>query len=445
MKLASLFSDGAVLQRGISVPVWGWTRPLVHVKVSLGHFIAETMSGADGDFLARLPPMPAGGPFELTVSVDGDRADSFTAKDIWVGEVWLASGQSNMEWSMTQCGEQSADDIKRSNLPGIRMINIPRSANLGRPRDVEAKWLVSSQKTVGFFSAAAFYFARKIHAELGVAVGILHSSWGGTFIEAWTNRQALAANPDLKEWVSRYEATLHSPERWKPAAANRTYPVDPGNEGEKKNWAAAHFDDTSWSEMNLPQTWQSAGHGHSGIFWFRKKVVIPKEWAGKDLTLELGAVDKQDITYFGGVKVGATGKNLEDAHWNALRKYKVPGSLVKAGPTVVAVRAYSFVYHGGMIGPASEMKLYSSENETQALNGSWRFQIEHNFGVVAPIQPPPGPGSPNSPYILFDNMIAPLIPYALRGALWYQGESNAANAAKYRRMLEDLIACWRHE
>lgn len=444
MKLASLFSDHAVLQREISVPVWGWTKPLVRVRVSLGAFTSETLSGVEGDFFTRLPPMPAGGPFELRVSVDGETSESFSAKDIWVGEVWLASGQSNMEWTMTQCGEKSADDIQHSRLPGLRMITIPRSANLGHPRDVEAKWLVSSEKTAGFYSATAFYFARKIHAELGVAVGILHSSWGGTFIEAWTDRSTLVANPDLKDWVARYEVTLNNPERWKPAAANRTYPVDSGNAGEEKNWQASDFNDTPWSEMTLPQTWQSAGHMHSGIFWFRKTVVVPKEWAGKDLELELGAIDKQDTTYFNGAKIGATGKGLEETHWNALRRYKIAGNLVKVGPNVVAVRVYSFVYHGGLIGPASEMKLALSEKEALPLHGAWRFQIEEDFGNVLPIAPPPGPGSPNSPHILFDNMIAPLVSYAIRGALWYQGESNAGNAAKYRRMLADLITSWRH-
>lgn len=444
MKLSSLFTDHAVLQREISVPIWGWTKPLVLVKVSLGAYTSETLSGVEGDFLARLPPMPAGGPFELKVSVEGENAETFSAKDVWVGEVWLASGQSNMEWTLTQIGDVGSEEIRAAQIPKLRMINVPRTANLGRPKNVEAAWMVSSDKTAGFFSAVGFHFAKRLCAELDVAVGILHSSWGGTFIEAWTDRSTLVANPDLKDWVARYEGSLNNPERWKPTATNRTYPVDSGNEGAKKNWAASDFNDTSWSEMNLPQTWQSAGHVHSGIFWFRKNVVVPREWAGKDLTLEIGAVDKQDITYFNGAEVGATGKDLDQTQWNALRKYKIPGNLVKAGTNVIAVRAYSFVYHGGLIGPASEMRLSLSDSQSLPLQGAWRFQVEKNFGVVAPIQPPPGPGSPNSPYILFDNMIAPLVPYALRGAIWYQGESNAGNASKYRRMLADLITCWRH-
>ncbi len=450
MKLSSLFTDHAVFQRGIPVPVWGWTAPLVRVKAKLGSFLAESVSGTDGAFTLRLPPMPAGGPYTLEVS--DEKSGRVLANDVWVGEVWLASGQSNMEWTLSLIGKSGEDEIaesKKSPLNAVRMISIPRVAHLGPKQDVDAVWMTASEKNLGGFSAVAYYFAKKLHRELGVAVGIVSSSWGGTKIEAWIDRPTLIKNPDMNAWVSSYESELNKPGHWadQPDPLVKHYPPDPGNSGEKQGWASPDLDDKSWEKMNLPQAWQTAGHNHSGVFWFRKTTQIPTGWAGQDLILSIGAVDKHDTTYFNGVQVGATGKDLEEQHWSLKREYKVPGKIVKPGMNVIAVRAYSFVFNGGLIGPDDAMKIHPVGEETPALplTGSWRYQVEHDFGLVNSHSPQLGPGNPNTPYILFDSMIAPLRPYALAGAIWYQGESNADSAAQYHKLLSDLIGNWRHE
>jgi len=447
MKLASLFSDHAVVQRGIPVPVWGWGKPLGRVKARLGQYEAQSMAGADGKFLIRLPAMPAGGPYDLEVTA-ADGGGTVVTRDVWVGEVWLASGQSNMDFTMSGIiGPAGEAELKGAGIPGLRMITIPPVANLGRQPDVPAEWKVSTPGAALAFSAVAYHFAKRLHEEMGVAVGIVNSSWGGTIVEAWTSREALVRNPDTAAWVARYEATLNAPAVW--AGPNAplviSYPADPGNGGEKKGWAKTDFDDGAWPEMKLPRPWQADGHNHSGVFWFRKTVDVPAAWAGRDLLLRIGAVDKQDITYFNGEKVGATGKDFEQEHWNQLREYCVPARLLKVGRNVITVRAYSFVYDGGMIGPADRMSLAPADGsgEPIPLAGAWRYQEEHDLGVVEQMIIPSGPGNPNSPHILYDSMVAPLIPYGVRGAIWYQGESNAANASQYRRMLTDMIRCWR--
>ena len=165
--------------------------------------------------------------------------------------------------------------------------------------------------------------------------------------------------------------------------------------------------------------------------------------------LGIGAVDKQDITYFNGEQVGATGTGLEEQYWSKARTYCVPGRLVKAGNNVIAVRAYSFVFDGGLIGPANQMKIIPAaglapQDKPLMLQGKWRFKVEHNLGLVAPHSGVLSPLNPNSPYMLFDNMIAPLLPYALRGVIWYQGESNSCHADQYRRLMVDLIRDWRY-
>jgi len=176
MKLAALFSDHAVLQQGLSVPVWGWTKPNMHVRVRLGEWAAESMSAMDGRFLVRLPPLKAGGPYDLKVDAVGKRTrEQAVVRDVWVGEVWVASGQSNMEFTVAACGEAGEKEIRKGNLPGLRMITIPRLALAGRQSDVEAAWRLATPETLGEFSAVGHYFARRLHEELGVPVGIINT------------------------------------------------------------------------------------------------------------------------------------------------------------------------------------------------------------------------------------------------------------------------------
>ena len=446
MRLASVFGDHAVMQRDIPAPVWGWTKPLVKVKARLGPYEARGMSGADGKFLVRLPPMRAGGPYDLEVSASGGGTARST--DILVGEVWVASGQSNMQMRVCELGAPGTAEAASAKDSSLRMLSVPTMAYLGRQTDIKASWQPTARGTTGNFSAVGYFFAKKLRAELGVPVGILNTSWGGTIVETWTSREWLVKNPYSAAWVQRYEADINSPSRWvgekKPSDA---LPADPGNKGEPAGWAKPKLSESDWKEAELPRPWQTLGHNYSGVFWFRKTVDLPAAWAGKDLSLQIGAVDKQDITYFNGVQVGATGTGMEQEHWNIARDYSVPGRLVKAGPNTIAVRAFSFVYQGGMIGPASVMSVSPNDGSDQPIPiaGKWMYKEERNLGLVNPPAPAPGPGNPNSPYILYDTMLAPLIPFAIRGAIWYQGESNAGKAYEYRSLQTDMIRCWRHD
>ena len=454
LRLASLFSDHAVLQRDVSVPVWGWTRPGVRVRVTLGPYTAETRSGDDGRFLARLPPMPAGGPYALEARApDPDARVCVT--DVRVGEVWLCSGQSNMEWPVRETAFDPRTLTEADTR--VRSLTVPRQALLGRRSDVGACWQVATPQAVWDFSAVGFFFARRLARELDVAVGLVNASWGGTRIETWIGREELARHARTRDEVARYESTVFTNAYWNraaphepdsPEALTPDYPRDPGNTGFGNGWADAESDDGAWLSVTTPGTWnRSGGPDTNGVFWFRRALEIPAEWAGKDLTLGLGAIDKQDITYFNGEQVGATGRGLEEQHWCVPRVYTVPGRWVKAGAATIAVRAYSFIYEGGLIGPAERMTVGPADGSAKpiGLAGVWRMQCEHDFGRVKPMSfsIPFGPGNPQSPYMLNDNMIQPLIPYAIRGATWYQGESNEDDGLAYGGMLRALIRDWR--
>ena len=449
LKLSALFCDHAVLQRGIPVPVWGWASPGSIVSISLGVVSAATRCGVDGRFRVDLPSMPAGGPFELRVRAGGHEV---VVRDVFVGEVWLASGQSNMEFTLAACGKMT--DIAEADHPLVRMITVDHTALIGPRSNFEGAWQTATPQNAQAFSAVGYFFARRLSAELGVAVGIINSSWGGTIAQAWTSREALAGNPDDAAWMRRYHAKINTREYWDAAPKGSPYPADPGNQGVGKGWAKPEFSDQAWPTMELPSVWQSAGHNYSGVFWFRKTVEIPAEWAGQDLMLNLGAVDKQDITWFNGEQVGATGKGMEEMFWNASRNYRVPGRLVRPGRNVIAVRAYSFIYAGGLIGPSFLMTIHpaAAGNTIHAvaggnaisLAGAWSYQVEHDFGLVVSPMSTLGEGNPNSPHMLFDNMIAPLVPYGIRGAIWYQGESNADGTSRYHRLITEMIRGWRY-
>jgi sialate O-acetylesterase len=446
-QLAAIFQSGAVLQRDCPIPVWGWAPPSQRVRITLAGAPANGWVSAQGEFQVILPPLPAGGPYELRVELPAaTERQVLILEDIWLGEVWLGSGQSNMQWTLADCGEPGAQAVASANDPLLRMFTVERRAELAPQRDVEGCWQQATPDSALGFSAVAYHFARRLRSELGVCVGIILSAWGGTPIEAWLPRRAHVTSPLLSTKLRRYEERAYSDERWISTAGDNgsRFPADPGMDSPCASWALGASIDTECPAMVLPAKWQQCGHEFSGVFWFRKHIAIPESWVGQTLLLELGAVDKQDITFVNGIEVGRTGKGLEDRHWNQPRRYSVPAACVTSKDLLIAVRVYSFVYDGGLIGPKDHMRISCPEvgKESVSLAGDWHYQIEHNFGLVHP-SGDPGHLSHHSPGILYDNMIAPLVPYAMRGVLWYQGESNSGSPAEYPYHLNALINDWR--
>ncbi len=444
MKLTPLLTHHAVVQRHQSIPVWGWTdRPRTRVRGTLGSSRAEGISGDDGRFLLRLPALPAGGPHTLIVE-DLDGRERVAVDDILVGEVWLASGQSNMEWTMAAA--ECAAEIAAAGPSQIRMIKVANCADLAPQTTVKGAWLLATPDTVGNFSAVANFFAQRLQDELGVPCGIINASWGGTFIETWISRERLLRNAATRGWTLDYEAMVNSAAGWEKRNPEGFLPVDPGNHGLEKGWHQAGFDDTGWGLMTLPGLWQQHGHNYSAVMWFRTRIALPGPLRGKALILHLGAVDKQDITYVNGVEVGRMGSGFDETVWAQHRAYTIPAELTRGTELVVAVRAYSFQYGGGLSGSAAAMRLVAadaSEGASIPLANDWRFQVEHNFGFIDTGAVSMGHGQPNSPYMLFENMIKPLLPVGIAGAIWYQGESNAGKPVEYRQLLRDLIEDWR--
>lgn len=446
MKLASVFCDHAVLQRDMPIPVWGWAEPGETVTVSLTGNQAAAMAGADGAWRVTLPALPAGGPHEMTVA----GRETVVLRDLLIGEVWACSGQSNMQMTLhtVQNGEE---EVAASDYPSIRLFTVPNIPSMEPKADIEAEWKVCSSKTSGPFSAVGYFFGRKLHQELGVPVGLINTSWGGTVAEAWTSIGALRSKPELHSIVDLFDsidpndpgtaAYTQALQAWE-AANNRK---DTENTGFPKGWADPATSTADWGRMELPAYWRARGLQMNGVVWFRTEVEVPASWAGKDLTLSVGTIDKGDTTYFNNVRVGGvTLEDREDA-WSVRRIYPVPGALVRAGRNVIAVRVFSHVWAGGLVGKPEELYLACGE-ETIPLAGEWQYNVEANFGnFAAPPTPPLGAANPNTPTVLFNGMIHPLIPYGIRGAIWYQGESNASRGMEYRTLFPTMITDWRQQ
>ena len=451
LKLANLFTTNAILQRDRPVPIWGWSTPGETVTVKFARQKKTAVAGTDGKWRVTLDPLPATSKArELTVT--SGQQPPVSIQNVLVGDVWLCSGQSNMEWPVAS-SHNAPQEIARAKYPRIRLFTVPAKALLEPQADVNSSWQVCAPATVEKFSAVGYFFGRELSKKLKVPIGLINSSWGGTRVEAWTSRDALRTHPITRGEIDTFEKWQQTPEG-RAAQAQQQIAVtdqelwaqslgkaDPGNLGYGQGWADRDFDDRTWPEMSIPSGWQTQGHNFSGVFWFRRTVEIPADWAGQDLVLHLGAADKADTTYFNNVQIGAIGFEIKSS-WNTPRVYRIPGQLVQPGRNVISSRVYSNVYQGGLIGPAETMQLRCG-TATIPLAGLWRFQIEHNFGFTQPGIFAAGPGNPNTTYILYNSMISPLAPAALRGVIWYQGESNAGQPQLYRDLFPLLIIDWR--
>ncbi len=444
LRLPSLFTDHGVLQRHQPLPVWGWAAPGARVVATLAGQRHETDAQTDGTWRLTFAPLTVGGPHELVVRAAGDER---TVRDLLVGEVWLCSGQSNMDWPCSQSGfgrDELANDVA-----DLRLFKVPNRPCASPQTDVASQWTHATADALAGFTGVGVAFARELLAHVGCPIGLIHSAWGGTLAEAWTSLPALDADPVSSPITTRWRATQHSvtspdsPEgrrliaAWEAAA----YHQDPGISAEAAGWMAPGLDESAWKLMALPCTWESTGLDIDGAVWFRRSVELPASAAGKDLLLKLGAIDDFDTTWFNGEKVGATGKETPDPH-AAKRAYTIPGRLVRAGRNVIAVRVFDHFGAGGIY--SGPLVVEDAAGQSLArLEGPWLFRIELELEPKRSLPPRPFTDAQHLPAALYHGMIAPLVPYAFQGAIWYQGESNAGRAEQYRTLLKTMITDWR--
>ncbi len=442
VKLPSIFGDGMVLQRNDEVPVWGRSAPGAAITLR-GSWVAEPVevrADGAGAWRALLPTGEAGGPHTLRVEGDGDPA----VREVWFGEVWFCSGQSNMEWPLRESdGAQAV--LATADDPQLRLFTVAQQPSIGRAADCEGAWVPASAESVADFSAVALHFGRELRATLGVPVGLVEATWGGTPIEAWTSGSTLRERPEFKPLIARMDGALRS--RGEPSVEERRRDwwrriaaVDPGL---RETWSAVDLDDSEWKDATLPATWNGLGFAQfDGCVWFRRTVQVPAEWAGQELVLELGPIDDFDLTYLNGELVGATRK---EGYWQTPRSYRIPGDRVAAGPLQLTVLAIDTGGVGRVGKVADEMRLRpasSGPGDGLALAGPWKMRRGAALGEIG-TWPRGSWFTHQHPAALFNGMVAPVAGYGIRGALWYQGETNVPRAQQYRELLPALVADWR--
>ena len=444
-----MFSDNMVLQQQTDAPIWGESKPGKKVEIVTSWNGEKYTAEADslGKWNVKVKTPAAGGPYSIIIS-DGKPV---MLKNVMIGEVWLCSGQSNMEMQVEGWGKvmnYEQEKVEADNYPNIRFLLIKQST-AAQPVDsisaADGGWQVCSAQSVANFSAAAYFFGRDLHKYRNVPVGLIDTSWGGTCIETWTSKEALSAVPDLHERLKVLDGlpvtSAGRQQRFEDELAQwgrQTEKADEGFSDSVPVWASPDFDDSGWEKMNIPGWMQEQGlKNFNGVAWFRKTIDIPSKWNGKELTLSLGQVDDNDFTYFNGVLIG------HSEGWLAPRTYKIPKKLVKKGKAVITVRVIDTGGTGGIGGKEEQLFIRRSESDAISLAGKWRYRASLNVKDFPPL-PVNTANDPNIPTFLFNAMLHPLIPYAIKGAIWYQGEANAAQAYLYRELLPLMITDWRN-
>ncbi|MBL8760159.1 MAG: DUF1080 domain-containing protein [Phycisphaerae bacterium] len=445
MQLPAILSSGMVLQQQTNARLWGWANPNESIRVTPSWPDAKPIDGkADGRgrWEITLPTPTPGGPYSINIVGE----NQLTISDVLVGEVWVCSGQSNMEWPLSAIpavpGDKPAtEEIAAADYPRIRLFTVENTISLHPRADTVGAWKACAPRSAAEFSAVGYFFGRELHDKLNVPIGLVSADWGGTPAEAWTPEGMFDAFPEYAGAMNTIR-TLRDPDtrsslqqdgsaRWWDNLDNVTKAP--------AGWTGADFDDSKWSAFTLPAT--LAGNGldaRDGLFYFRLVVDLPADAAGKEATLALGPIDDRDTTWVNGTQVGAT---HSDGQWNVAREYDLPKGVLKAGKNVVAVRVLDTAGPGGINGKPEQMFIDIGGKKT-SLAGAWRLLPGAQAKELPPIQQPQSVNA-GWPTSLYNGMIAPLTPMAIRGAIWYQGESNVGRAEQYSRLFPAMIQGWR--
>ena len=433
VKLPLLFSNNMVLQQGIEIPVWGWASPGEKITVTIDKTVASAKTTKDGKWSLKFPAMEYGGPHKMTVT----GKNTVTFENIMIGEVWVCSGQSNMEFHLITAKNGEAE-IAASDYPDIRLFTVKKRISQNPQDQLEdGEWLKCSPATSPHFSAIAYFFGRELNQKLHVPIGLINTSWGGTIAETWTSDQMIAQNPDFTNQLEQLKKVnlddyAKSIEKEVRDRVGETSTVDMGMNGGQPIWAAPEFNDTSWKTMELPGYIESNGlQGVDGIIWFRKEIYLTPAEANQNSTLYLAKVNDSDNTFINGTLVGVTKLQAEKS-----RVYPIQAGILKPGKNILTVQMEDIGGMGGIYGNPATLYLQCGE-KIISLVGSWKYKVGLvKFNTVL---------SPNSyPTLLYNGMIQPLVHYGIRGTIWYQGEGNAGRAKQYQRVFPDLIKDWRN-
>jgi len=434
VQLPRLIRDSMILQRDSKIKIWGWASPNEKVKINFNRKEFKTTAGSDGKWNVFLPAMKAGGPYTMNI----DASNHITLKEILIGDVWICSGQSNMVHQMSLHSVLYADEVANANNPQIRHFWVPNTTNVQAPQtDLPGgTWKSANVKDIGEFSAVAYFFAKKLYDKYHVPIGLINASWGGVPIEAMMSEEAFKEFPNILSTVQKNKDTAYiNGFTRRPQTVNTG--TRPEDKGLTQKWFDPAYSPKGWRVINIPGYWEDQGiKDLDGIVWYRKEIDVPASIANASARVFLGRIVDADALYINGKQIGNT------TYMYPQRRYTVPAGLLKPGKNLFVIRVTNNAGKGGFV-PDKPYYLFAG-NDTVDLKGYWQYKV----GLVnQPFRGGGGGGGgialQNQPASLFNSMIAPLVGYAIKGFLWYQGESNTGKSSEYARLQPAMITDWR--
>lgn len=438
--LSPVFGDHMVLQRDKANTFWGWAKPGASVAVainleagSLDTVTALGTADSTGKWTLKVRPPKVGGPYKVTVK---GASETVELHDVLVGDVWVCSGQSNMEMGISQAKDAKAE-IAAANYPNIRIMAVAKSPSLSLRPFVKGDWMTCTPENIvkggwGGFSAVAYYFGRSLNKELNVPIGLIHTSWGGTPAEAWTSAEGIAP---VKDFDKAANAVV---EMAKPGAKHTPELVEAWANENGHDYSGSDVDESDWGTVNLPGRFGALGlNGYRGAVWFRKTVDLPDPLPAGDVQLTTGSNDGVDMNYVNGVRTDFGSSVL---NW---RNKPVPAGVLKPGKNVIAIRFVGTSGNGAgfTFGGQDGLNLRIG-GKVISLMGEWKMKKDFELSKDHPM-PSLVEDNPNWPTTLYNGMLYPLMPLGIKGAIWYQGESNVGRGEQYSRLLPAMITDWR--
>ncbi|MVN22746.1 sialate O-acetylesterase [Mucilaginibacter arboris] len=438
IRLPALVNSHMVLQREKPIRIWGYADPSENITISFNKRTVKTQTDANGKWQTELPAMKAGGPFQMILH----GKNSITLDDILIGDVWICSGQSNMEFGLNDV-INAETEIKNADYPKIRLFSVEKKVHLQPLEDTHGNWSACTPQTAAYFSAVGYFFGRDLQQKINVPIGLISASWGGTVAETWISPDGLSGETTFGE-KAKQTATFDTAsfnQAHRPLAKAWTEKFENSDAGSKDGkylWAADNLDTKDFKPVEMPKIWGFTGIDEfwqlNGVVWFKKEVELsPADLAG-NLTLSLGIIQNSDRVFVNGTEVGFT-----PDIWK-FRAYQIPASAFNAGKNSITVRISNYGGDAGFRAKPSEFYLKTASRQV-SLVGTWLYKI--GYKLTGPGRPEKEFGPNTAPSVLFNTMINPLINLSIKGVIWYQGESNTGRGFQYRDLFKRLITDWR--
>lgn len=426
VKLPQLIGDHMVLQRNVKLKIWGWAAVGERVTVSFNGKKVSTVASKDNKWLIILPAMQAGGPYTMTIQ----GSNKISLNDVLIGDVYFCAGQSNMVLAMERLRENYPDEINNDDFPQIRNFFVPTKADVTREHEdlPPGGWKPATKTGILEFGGVTYFFAKKLYQKYKVPIGIINSSVGGTPIEAWMSENAFLNFPQHLAQIKNFRDT---------AFMNRQVKTNSPNTNQKNQ---NYYVPNTWYKFFMPGYWADQGvRNLNGVIYFKKEIDVPQAMTGIAAKLYIGRIIDSDSTFVNGVFVG----NI--TYQYPPRRYNIPSNLLKPGKNIILVKVTNTSGKGGFV-PDKNYTLQAN-GQIIDLRGEWQYQVNqvfHKSTNLPKVQNAPSPiVAQNSPTGLYNTMVAPAINYAIKGFLWYQGETNAGQPKEYVKLLPSLINDWR--